>query len=149
MKFHAYLNFDGDCAEAFRSYQELLGGDLQIMTHRDSPGADQVPEAWGDRVMHAALTVGDQLLMASDAPPEQYQRPAGTHVSVTVDTMEEARRIFDGLAEGAKVQMPFQQTFWSPGFGMLVDRWGTPWMVSCAAPVEEAASAATAKGASR
>ena len=144
MKFHAYLMFNGDCAEAFRFYQELLGGDLEIMTHRDSPGADQVPEGWGDRVMHAALTVGDQLLMASDTPPDHYQRPAGTYVSVSVEPKEEARRIFDALAEGAEVQMPFQQTFWSPGFGMLVDRWGTPWMVSCAAPVEEAATAETA-----
>ena len=139
MKFHAYLNFDGDCAEAFRYYQQLLGGDLDIRTHRDSPGAEGVPEDWADRVMHAALTVGDQLLMASDAPPEHYQRPASTYVSVSVDTMAEARRIFDGLADGAEVQMPFQQTFWSPGFGMLVDRWGTPWMVGCDAPAEEAA----------
>ena len=149
MKFHAYLNFDGDCAEAFRFYQELLGGDLQIMTHRDAPGAEQVPEGWGDRVMHAALTVGDELLMASDTPPEHYQRPAGTYVSVTVDTIDEARRIFDGLAEGGEVQMPFQSTFWSAGFGMLADRWGTPWMVGSAAPVEEGAGTGAANESSR
>lgn len=148
MQFHAYLNFDGQCAEAFRFYAELLGGELEIMTHRDSPAADQVPEKWADRVLHAALTVGDQMLMASDAPPEHYQRPAGTYVSVSVDTIEEGRRIFDGLAEGAEVQMPFEKTFWSPGFGMLVDRWGTPWMVNCVAPVEETASPTTATGAS-
>jgi PhnB protein len=144
MLFHAYLNFDGQCAEAFRHYAELLGGKLELMSYGDSPVANEMPEGSGDRVMHAALTVGDQLLMASDAPPGRYQQPAGTYVSVTMDTIDEARRIFDGLAQSAEIQMPFEPTFWSPGFGMLVDRWGTPWMVSCAAPVEQSASHETA-----
>jgi PhnB protein len=114
----------------------VLGGDLDIRTNAESPGADQIPESQGDRVMHARLVVGDQVLMASDAPPGQYQRPAGNYVSITVDDAGEARRLFDALADGAQVPMPFDATFWSPGFGMLVDRWGTPWMVNTMPPAD-------------
>lgn len=149
MRFHAYLIFDGDCAEAFRHYAEVLDGELEIMTHADSPAAADVPESWGDRVLHAALKVGDQMLMASDAPPEHYDRPAGTHVSVTVDDPREARRIFEALAPGAKIEMPFEKTFWSPGFGMLVDRWGTPWMVNTETPTEWPETAESAEAVAR
>lgn len=149
MQFHAYLNFDGRCAEAMRSYADLLGGELEIMTFAESPAAEHAPEGWGDRVIHAALKVGDQMLMASDAPSEQYRPAGGTYVSVSVDTVDEARRIFDGLAKGAEIEMPFGATFWSPGFGSLVDRWGTPWMVGCAAPADQASSPATAEAATQ
>jgi PhnB protein len=84
--------------------------------------------------------------MASDAPPGQYQRPGGNYVSITLDDAGEARRIFDALADGATVQMPFEATFWSPGFGMLVDRWATPWMVNTMAPVGEQADTAASPG---
>ena len=138
MRFHAYLNFNGDCAQAFRHYQDVLGGELEIMTHAESPVADQVPQDWGDRVMHAALRVGDELLMASDAPPEHYHAPAGMYVSIWVDTVDEGRRVFDALAEGGQIHTPYRPTFWSRGFGMLADRWGTRWMVNCAAQPEPA-----------
>lgn len=141
MKIQPYLNFDGDCAEAFRHYAQVLGGDLEIQTYAESPAADQTPESQGDRVMHARLVVGDQVLMASDAPPGQYRQPGGNYVSVTVEDAGEARRIFDALADGAQVQMPFESTFWSPGFGMLVDRWGTPWMVNTMPAVDQRAAA--------
>jgi len=131
MRFHAYLNFDGSCAEAMRFYAELLGGELEIITFGESPMADQVSESLADRVLHAALKIGDEMLMASDAPPEYYRAAAGIYVSISIGDVPEGRRIFDALAEGGSVEMPFQQTFWSPGFGSVVDRWGTPWMVNC------------------
>jgi PhnB protein len=133
MEFTPYLNFNGQCAEAFRFYEQVLGGRIEMMmTNGESPMAEQVPPALRDRVMHARLAVGDQVLFASDAPPEYYQKPQGLYVSIQVDEPAEAERIFRSLAEGGTVMMPFEKTFWAAGgFGMLVDRFGTPWMVNC------------------
>ncbi len=132
MNFTPYLNFNGDCAEAFRTYQRIIGGELELMTHGDSPMADQTPPESRDRIMHARLVIGDAVLMASDAPPEYYQKPQGNYVSLGVGEPAEAERIFRELSEGGTVQMPFEKTFWaSGGFGMFVDRFGIPWMVNC------------------
>jgi PhnB protein len=132
MQLNAYLNFNGQCRDAFKVYEQALGGKIVMMqTHGESPIADQVPPAWRDRIMHARLTVGDAALMGSDAPPEQYQKPQGLYVSLSVAKPDEAERVFKALAEGGTVQMPIQKTFWSVRFGMLVDRFGTPWMVNC------------------
>jgi PhnB protein len=80
--------------------------------------------------MHLTMTAGSSVLMGSDAPPQHYVKPQGFGVSVHVKSADEGRRIFDALAEGGLVTMPFEKTFWSPGFGMLTDRFGTPWMVN-------------------
>jgi PhnB protein len=135
VQVNPYLNFDGDCAEAFRFYERVLGGRIEAMTtHGDSPIADQVPPAWHDRIMHARLVVGDAVLMASDSPPEHYQKPAGLYVTLNVQDPAEADRIFNALAENGTVTMPIDKTFWAERFGMLVDRFGTPWMINCALP---------------
>jgi len=128
-----YLNFDGQCAEAFRFYERVLGGKIEVMmTHRESPIAGEVPAEWRDRILHARLAVGDQVLMASDSPPEMYQKPQGLYVSLNVEQSADAQRIFQALAENGTVTMPFEKTFWAAGgFGMLVDRFGTPWMINC------------------
>ncbi|HEX9942126.1 MAG TPA: VOC family protein [Thermoanaerobaculia bacterium] len=133
MQFTPYLNFNGQCAEAFRLYEQVLGGKVELMmTHGESPIADQVPPDWHERIMHARLTVGDQVLMGSDSPPEHYAKPQGLYVSIHVDKPADAERIFKALAENGTVKMPFEKTFWAAGgFGMLVDRFGTPWMVNC------------------
>jgi PhnB protein len=132
MQIAPYLNFDGQCRAAFEFYEQCLGGKIeQLMTHADSPMAAQTPPAWRDRIMHVRLVVGDYVLMGSDAPPEYYQRPQGLYVSLTVGEPAEAERIFQALAENGAVQMPLQETFWSARFGMLVDRFGTPWMINC------------------
>jgi len=130
MELSPYLNFNGQCAAAFRFYEKCLGGKIVMMqTHGESPMKDQVPPEWRDRVMHARLVVGNHALMGSDAPPDQYERPQGNYVSLTVAPAD-GERIFKALADGGQVNMPFQKTFWSPGFGMVVDRFGTPWMVN-------------------
>jgi PhnB protein len=132
-----YLNFDGNCAEAFRFYERVLGGRIEaILTHGDSPIAAQVPAEWADRVMHARLTVGDQVLLASDAPPGQYVTPRGMYVLLDVETAEEAERVFAALAEQGQVTMPIEPTFWAVRFGMCVDRFGIGWMVNCSLPME-------------
>ena len=133
MQVNPYLNFDGQCAEAFRFYEQVLGGRIEMMqTHGESPIADEVPREWRNRVLHARLVVGDEVLMGSDSPPEHYQKPQGLYVSVNVDKAADAQRIFQALAENGTVTMPFEKTFWAAGgFGMLVDRFGTPWMINC------------------
>ncbi|MDQ3557459.1 MAG: VOC family protein [Gemmatimonadota bacterium] len=131
MQFTPYLNFDGQCAEAFRFYEQVLGGELEMQTHGDSPIAGEVPPETHDLILHARLKVGDALLMASDSPSEHYEKPQGLYVSIQVDDPADAERIFHALAENGKVTMPIEKTFWAERFGMLVDRFGTPWMVNC------------------
>jgi PhnB protein len=132
MQMHPYLTFDGRCEEAFRFYQQALGGRIEMMqTHGDSPITGEVPPAWHGRILHARMTVGDAVLMGSDAPPEHFQAPQGISVSVQVDDPAEADRVFAALAEGGRATMPIDRTFWAERFGMLVDRFGIPWMVNC------------------
>ena len=132
MQINAYLNFNGRCAEAFKFYERCLGGRIEMMqTFGETPAAGEVPGDWRDKVIHVRLTVGDQVLMGSDAPPGHFAPAQGMSVSINVASPDEARRIFDDLAQQGRVTMPFTQTFWSAGFGMAVDRFGTPWMVNC------------------
>jgi PhnB protein len=132
MQVNPYLNFDGQCAEAFRFYEKVLDGKIESMfKFGDSPAAGDVPPEWHDRIMHATLVVDGQRLMASDSPSEHYERPQGTYVSLNVEKAADGERIFNALAKGGTVKMPFEKTFWAAGgFGMLVDRFGTPWMVN-------------------
>jgi PhnB protein len=138
MRVIPYLNFNGDCAVAFKFYERCLGGKIEsLQTHGDSPIAKEVPPTWRDRVLHARLIVGDTVLMASDSPPEHYQKPQGFSVSLQVDTPNEAERIFHELAQGGSVTFPIEKTFWAERFGMLVDRFNIPWMINCEATVQE------------
>lgn len=135
MQFVPYLNFDGTCAEAFRFYERVLGGKLEVLlTHGDSPIAGEVAPAWHERVLHACLKVGQATLMASDSPPGAHVPAQGSYVSVHLDRVEVAERIFGELAGGGQVTMPLGPTFWSTAFGMCVDRYGTPWMINGPAP---------------
>ena len=132
MELSPYLNFNGQCAEAFRFYERVLGGKIVMMqTHGETPMKDQVPPDWRDKVIHVRLEVGKHAIMGSDAPQEHYAAPQGLYVSISVPSRPDGERIFNELAAGGQVTMPFEKTFWSPGFGMLTDRFGTPWMVNC------------------
>jgi PhnB protein len=137
VRVNPYLNFNGDCEAAFRLYERVLGGKIVTMlTHGDSPIAGQVPPTWHKRILHAGLVVGDTVLMASDSPPEHYEKPKGLFVSLSLQDPAEADRIFYALAEKGTVTMPIEKTFWAARFGMLVDRFSIPWMINC----EEAAN---------
>jgi PhnB protein len=141
----SYLHFDGNCAEAMRFYAGVLGGELEaLLTGAESPVADQLPPDLRHQIMHASLLLGDRRLMASDwMVPTPYPGMHGFSVALSYPTVGEARRVFDSLAAGGRVTMPFEKTFWAEGFGMLVDRFGTPWMVGGAfVPVPEAAAKA-------
>jgi PhnB protein len=129
-KLETYLFFDGNCGEAMRFYERALGGTLRLVKASETPGADQLPPGAGDRVMHAHLEAGGAVIMASDwMESSPYPGMNGFRVCLTVKTAAEAKDLFDKLADGGKVTMPFDKTFYSDGFGMLNDRFGTPWMV--------------------
>ena len=132
MKVNPYLNFNGQCEAAFKFYEKVLGGKITFsMTWAEMPGADQYPPEAQKLIMHTSLCVGDETIMGADAPPDRYQEPKGINVSLHLKSITEGERIFNALAEKGNVTMPFQQTFWSPGFGMCVDQFGIPWMVNC------------------
>jgi PhnB protein len=131
MELSTHLHFNGQCATAFRFYEQCLGGRIvTLLTHGETPAKDHVAADWQDKVIHARLVVGNKVLMGCDAPEPHYAAPRGMQVSLSVPTPAEAERIFKALAEDGTVTMPFQQTFWSPGFGMAVDRFGIPWMIN-------------------
>ena len=134
MSLHPYLFFTNTSREAMSRYQEIFGGQLDIMSFADLPAGENPPfEAPDDFVIHAALMFGDgDLLMASDDPTGDGAGVKGAAINVTLTDQDEARRIFDALADGGEVQMPLGETFWSPLFGSCVDRFGVSWMVNVA-----------------
>ena len=132
MNVNPYVSFDGRCAEAFKFYEETLGGKIVFMsTWGESPMKDDFPPEAQKKVMHATLQLGDYVIMGADPPGEHYHKPEGISISINIKEKAEAERVFNALAAGGKIQMPFQETFWAPGFGMCTDRFGIPWMVSC------------------
>jgi len=135
MQINPYLHFNGNCEEAFRFYERCLGAKIVAMIpHEGTPAAEHVPAEWRSKIMHASLEAGDTRLMGSDVPPDHYQPVRGVSVAVALSDTGEGEKIFNALAENGTVQMPFQKTFWSPGFGMLVDQFGIPWMINCDQP---------------
>ena len=132
MQMNPYLTFAGQCEAAFKFYAKVLGGKIEAMLpHAGTPAAEHVPAEWRNKIMHARLVVGDKVLMGSDAPPGRREEMKGFSVTLGVDDPKEAERIFGALAENGTVCMPLQKTFWASRFGMLVDRFGTPWMINC------------------
>jgi PhnB protein len=131
MAFDPYLFFGGNCREAFTRYQEVFGGELQLLTMADTPDSEDVAAEQADLIIHAALTLDGRLLMGSDDPTTDDFGPVqGMMVSYSASDADDARRVFDALAEGGSVNQALTETFFSPAFGMCVDRFGTPWMVS-------------------
>jgi PhnB protein len=130
MSFDPYIHFQGDCRAAMEAYRQVFGGTLSIMGYDQMP--DAPPELKGSPlVMHSTLHIGGRSLMASDFPPGHAGAPqASVTISHEAGSDAEAKRIFAALAEGGSVMMEYQPTFWSDGFGMLKDRFGTHWMIS-------------------
>jgi PhnB protein len=132
MRLVPYLGFNDQCAEAFHFYEKVLGGTLQhLMTFGDMPDGEKVPAGMENRVVHARLLVGDAVLMGGDSPSEHFKAPQGICVNIWVDDVAESERIFAELSEGGMITMPIGETFWADRFGMVIDRFGTPWMVNC------------------
>ncbi len=132
MQINAYLNFDGNCADAFKFYEKCLVGKIVFtMTYKDSPMAAQMPPEMGSKILHATLEVAGGNLMGADCPPGRYEKPQGLWVSIGLADAVKGESLYKELAEGGTVVMPFQKTFWAAGFGMAIDRFGIPWMVNC------------------
>jgi PhnB protein len=132
VRLNPYLNFNGQCEAAFKFYELCLGGKIEaMMPHAGTPMEEHTPPEWRDKILHASLVVGDNVLMGSDAPPDQYEAPKGISVSLHIADLADAERVFHALAENGIVTFPIQQTFWAARFGMLVDQFGIPWIINC------------------
>lgn len=132
MPVQTYLFFDGRCEEALNFYKRTLGASIDMMLRMSESPEPPPPECAnmpGDAIMHSSFRIGDTVLMASDAPPSGDRPFKGFSLSISAPSEADARRQFDALADGGKVDMPLGKTFWSPCFGMLTDRFGVSWMV--------------------
>jgi len=131
MQLNSYLLFGGQCEAAFKFYEKCLGGKIEMMMpHEGSPAEAQTPPEWKKKIMHARMSIGDAVLMGSDAPPGHFEKPQGFSVNIGLKDATQGERIFNALSEKGTVKMPFQQTFWALRFGMLVDQFGIPWMIN-------------------
>jgi PhnB protein len=135
MQVYPNLTFDGRCEEAFKFYEECLHGKITfMMTYENTPMDLNAPPDWAKKISHATFIVGDDMLSGSDVPPARYQRPQGFALQFNLSDPAEAGRIFEALAENGSVEMPLQETFWALRFGVLVDRFGIPWVINCEKP---------------
>ena len=130
MKLYTYLNYGGNCEQAFRFYEQHLGGKISMMmTHGESPVPSDVPLDWKKAILHARMTLGETELMGADIPPDHFQPIRSAYLSLLVNSIEEAERIYGLLSDGGQIFMPMQETFFATRFGMLRDRFGTSWMI--------------------
>ena len=130
MKLYTYLNYGGNCAQAFRFYEEHLGGKItMMMTHGQLPNPNQVPSDWKDAILHARMNIGETVLMGADVPPERFQPMRSAYLSLLLGSIGEAERIYAVLSDGGEIFMPMQETFFAFRFAMLRDKFGTSWMI--------------------
>ncbi len=130
MKLHTYLNYGGNCEQAFRFYEQHLGGKITaMMTHAEQPDPKNVPPDWLKSILYARMTIGETDLMGSDVPPEHFQPIRSVYLSLTVASSEEAEKTHALLSEGGEIFMPMQETFFALRFSMLRDKFGTSWMI--------------------
>jgi PhnB protein len=130
MKLYTYLNYGGNCAQAFRFYEQHLGGKITVMmTHGQQPNANEVPPDRKDDILHARIHIGETELLGADVPPERFQPMRSAYLSLLVDSTDEAERIYALLSDGGEVFMPIQETFFAFRFAMLRDKFGTSWML--------------------
>lgn len=130
MQLNTYLNYGGNCEQAFRFYEEHLGGAItMLMRHGEQPDARNVPPEWKNAVLHARMTLGGTELFGADIPPDRFQPMRSAYLSLTVNSVEEAERVYDLLKDGGQIFMKMEQTFFASRFAMLRDRFGTSWMI--------------------
>lgn len=130
MKLNTYLNYGGNCAEAFRFYEENLGGKITfMMTHGQMPDPSAVDPAWKDKILHARIELGGASLLAADIPSPPFEPMRSAYLTLSVDSIAEAERIYALLTEGGEIFMPMAETFFAFRFAMLRDRFGTSWML--------------------
>jgi PhnB protein len=130
MKMNTYLNFGGNCEAALRFYEKHLGGKIQSMsTFSNMPGPANAPKGMENKILHARIEIGGTILMASDTPLDRFQPMRSAYLSLSVESNEEAERIYAVLKEGGEIFMPMEETFFAQRFAMLRDQFGTSWMI--------------------
>ena len=130
MKLHTFLNYGGNCQQAFRFYEQHLGGKITaIMTHGQQPGSSEIPHDRRNDVLYVRMSIGGTELMGSDVPRDRFQPMRSAYLSLTVDSIEEAERVYALLSDGGQIFMPMQETFFAYRFAMLRDQFGTSWMI--------------------
>jgi PhnB protein len=136
MQLNAYLFYNDNCEAAFKYYERVLGAKIEMIVRAEDAPSDMPAAAGREKtIMHGQISIGGQVLMASDSPPDRFHKPQGFSVSLTIHDLADAERKFKALAEGGSLNMPISKTFFAKGFGMCVDQFGIPWMVNC--PLEE------------
>jgi len=140
MKLHTYLNYGGNCEQAFRFYEQHLGGKItMMMTHGQMPNPENVPPDWKDKVLHARITLGGTELLGADIPTDRFQPMRSAYLSLSLDSIEEAERIYALLSDGGQIFMPMEETFFAFRFAMLRDKFGTSWMLLNERPMPQEA----------
>jgi PhnB protein len=130
MKLHTFLNYGGNCAEAFRFYERHLGGKItSMMTRADAPNPGDVAPGWAKSIQYASMNLGETELMGADVPPDRFQPMRSAYLSLTVSSTDEAERIYALLSDGGQIFMPMEETFFALRFAMLRDKFGTSWMI--------------------
>lgn len=140
MAINPYIHFNGNAEEALGHYRDALGGELEILRFAGSPAEGCAPEGWGQKVLHGALQTKVGLILASDASSDRVSNPGDNiEIAVQVENEADAERIFTKLGQGGNISQPLAETFFSPKFGMLVDKFGIKWIVVTAVAAERAA----------
>jgi PhnB protein len=132
MKLDIYINYAGTCEEAFRFYEKHLGGRIATMMRHEEVPNPQIPADFGKKILHAHLDLGGAALLGADVPGAEPMRSA--YATLTVDTVDEAERVYALLSDGGQIFMAMEETFFAPRFAMLRDRFGTSWMLLAARP---------------
>jgi PhnB protein len=140
MKLNTYLNYGGNCKEAFQFYEKHLGGKItMMMKHGEQPNAADVPPDWKNAILHARMTLGGTELLAADIPPDRFQPMRSAYLSLALDSIEEAERVYKLLSDGGEIFMPMEETFFAFRFAMLRDKFGTSWLLLNPRPMPEPA----------
>ena len=130
---NTYLNFNGNTEEAFNFYKSVFGGEFAFMQRmKDTPEVGKVSEADKDKIMHVSLPIGGNMLMGTDVLESMPPTKFGTNSSISIspESEEEAKKLFDGLSAGGQVGMPLEKMFWGALFGFFTDKFGVQWMVN-------------------
>ena len=128
MKLYTYVNYPGTCEEAFRFYEQYLGGKITMMvTHQQQPDTANVPQNWQNAILHARIEIGDTLLMGADIPNAEPMRSA--YLTLIVDSVKEAERLYAVLSNGGHIFMKMEETSFASRFAMLRDKFGASWML--------------------
>ena len=130
MKLDIYLNYGGNCEQAFRFYEQQLDGKITMLArHGQIPNPASVPDNWKNAVLHARIEIGNTVVMGADIPPDRFQPMRSAYLTLTLDSAEEAERLYALLSDGGQIFMKMEETFFASRFAMLRDKFGTSWML--------------------